>query len=79
VAFDDQGNAYVTDGYASAIWRVTPDGEVSEWLSGKPLFRPVSIVTRDGKFLVADPWARNVFEISVKGEIRGLVQNTSQR
>ena len=79
VAFDGEGNAYVTDGYASAIWRVTADGTVSEWVSGKPLFRPVSIVAGEGKFLVADPWARNVFEISLKGEIRGLVENSPQK
>jgi hypothetical protein len=78
VAFDDEGNAYVTDGYASAIWKVTADGNVSQWLSGKPLFRPVSIAGREGKFLVADPWAKNVFEISIKGEIRPLVGRTAQ-
>lgn len=32
VAVDDAGNAYVTDSFASAIYRVTPEGEASVWL-----------------------------------------------
>jgi sugar lactone lactonase YvrE len=73
VAFDDSGNAYVTDGYASAIWKVTAEGEVSQWLSGKPLYRPVGIVFVGGKLMVADPWAKNVFEITLDRQIKPLV------
>ncbi len=73
VAFDPEGNAYVTDGYASAIWKVDPRGSVEKWVEGKPLYRPVGIVATESGFLVADPWARNVFEISFSKEVKPLV------
>ncbi|MCS7238798.1 MAG: NHL repeat-containing protein [Thermoguttaceae bacterium] len=73
VAFDSAGNAYVTDGYASAIWKVTSAGAVEAWVSGKPLHRPVSIAAIADGFIVADPWAKNVFRISLSKEVVPLV------
>src|SRR5206468_362410 len=33
LAFDRRGNLLVSDSFRATIWRVTPDGDVSEWLS----------------------------------------------
>jgi sugar lactone lactonase YvrE len=32
LAFDDRGNLYITDSFASSIYRVTPNGTASTWL-----------------------------------------------
>jgi sugar lactone lactonase YvrE len=67
------GNYYVSDGYARAIWRVTPAGEVSALVQGDPLKSPQGLAL-DGKgnILVADPHARTIFQVSIKGEIKTL-------
>ncbi len=33
LAFDDYGNAFVTDPFLGKVWKVTPQGNVSVWLS----------------------------------------------
>ncbi len=67
------GNYYVSDGYARAIWRVTPAGEVSALVQGDPLKSPQGLAL-DGKgnILVADPHARSIFQVSIKGEVKSL-------
>jgi len=67
------GNYYVSDGYARAIWRVTPAGEVSALVQGDPLKSPQGLAL-DGKgnILVADPHARSIFQVSIKGEVKTL-------
>jgi sugar lactone lactonase YvrE len=69
------GNFYVSDGYACAIWRVTPAGEVSILAQGNPLQSPEGLaVDSHGNLLVADPHAQNVFQVSTKGEVGALVR-----
>ena len=63
VVVDDAGVAYVSDNYAHCIWRVSADGMPEKWVDGAPLVGPVGLATRDGNVLVADPRARQVFEI----------------
>ena len=67
------GNYYVSDGYARAIWQVTPSGEVSALVQGDPLKSPQGLAL-DGKgnILVADPHAQSIFQVSIKGEIKTL-------
>ena len=69
VVVDDDGVAYVSDNYARCIWRVPVGGEPERWAEGEPLVGPVGLALRDGRILVADPRARQVFEIDVT---RGL-------
>lgn len=38
LAFDDKGNAYVTDSFANAIYKISPDGKASVF-SNSPLFK----------------------------------------
>lgn len=37
LAFDDEGNLYVSDAFLGQIWKIEPDGDTSVWLSS-PLF-----------------------------------------
>ena len=69
------GNFYVTDGYAKAIWKVTPDGTVSAFVQGEPLMSPQGIaVDKKGNLLVADAHARTVFRVSPEGELNPVSQ-----
>jgi NHL repeat len=67
------GNYYVTDGYAHAVWQVSPDGKVTSLLKGDPLQSPQGIAL-DGKgnLLVADAHAKAIFQITPKGELSRL-------
>lgn len=68
------GNYYVSDGYARAIWKVTADGNVTALVRGDPLVSPQGIaIDRQGNLLVADPHAKAIFRISLEGEITQLV------
>lgn len=67
------GTAYVSDNYAVAVWKVAPDGSVSTWLSGAPLAGPVGLALRGDRILVADPKARNVFEVDADGKATPLL------
>ncbi len=69
------GNFYVTDGYAKAIWKVTAAGEVTPFVTGAPLISPQGIaVDAKGNLLVADAHAQAIFSINPKGELTQLGQ-----
>jgi hypothetical protein len=55
VALEPSGTAYISDGYARAIWKLAPDGKPQTWVSNGPLINPVGICWHDGKLLIADP------------------------
>jgi len=69
----DDGTAYVSDNYARAIWKVTPDGAVTKWITGDPLKGPVGLAIRAGKILVADPQAKVIWEADGEGKLTSLV------
>jgi sugar lactone lactonase YvrE len=67
------GNYYVTDGYAHAVWQVTPDGKVSALVKGEPLKSPQGIaVDAKGNLLVADAHAKSIFQITLQGQVTQL-------
>lgn len=67
------GNFYVTDGYARAIWRVSPGGEVTALVQGDPLRSPQGLaVDARGILFVADAHAKAVFSVTPKGELTRL-------
>ena len=69
------GNYYVTDGYAHAIWQVAPDGKISALVQGEPLKSPQGLaVDSKGNLLVADAHAKAVFQITPKGELSTLAK-----
>lgn len=63
VVVDPEGNAYVTDNYAQAIWRVSESGQ-EKWFQGKPLVGPVGLAWRGTSLLVADPKIPGLVEIA---------------
>ncbi len=73
VVVDSQGFAYVSDNYEGCVWRVSPDGTAERWLAGEPLVGPVGLAMRGGKILVADPRAKQVFEVDPTGRATPLV------
>lgn len=69
------GNIYVSDGYAHALWQVTPDGKVTALVQGAPLQSPQGLaIDSKGNLLVADPKARTIFSVSLKGEVSSILR-----
>lgn len=69
VVVDEEGNAYVSDGYSQSIWKV-PTGEAPiKWVTGDPLVNPVGLAWKGKSLLVADPRAGTIFQIGVDKQI----------
>lgn len=69
VAIGADEAAYISDGYAKAIWRLPADGKPEKWFSGEPLVNPVGLAWQGEKLLVADPRAKAVFGIDAEAKI----------
>ncbi|MFN3189535.1 MAG: NHL repeat-containing protein [Aureliella sp.] len=65
VAVLDNGDAYVTDGYAKAVWRIKQGGKPEKVVEGGPLDNPVGIAQVEGGLMIVDPRVRKVFKIEV--------------
>lgn len=64
------GSYVVADGYAAAIFKVSPDGRVSVLAKGGPLKQPNGVAAEpSGAFVVVDPQAKAVFRVSPDGKI----------
>ncbi|MCH5374978.1 MAG: hypothetical protein JJ992_13460 [Planctomycetes bacterium] len=63
------GTAYVSDGYAKAIWKVAKGAKPVQLVSGDPLVNPVGLTFRGADLLVVDPRADAVFQIDSSGKI----------
>jgi sugar lactone lactonase YvrE len=61
--------AYVSDGYAKAVWRIAPGEKPQKWASGEPLVNPVGIIMGKSGLLVVDPHAKSVFRIDASGNL----------
>jgi serine/threonine-protein kinase len=69
------GNFYVTDGYAHAVWQIATDGKISALVKGEPLKSPQGLaVDSKGNLLVADAHAKAIFQITPKGELTTLAK-----
>jgi len=69
VVLTSDGTAYVSDGYAKAIWKVSAGAKPEKWVSGDPLVNPIGLTLRGDDLLVVDPRANAVFEIDSAGKI----------
>jgi sugar lactone lactonase YvrE len=69
VELGPDGTAYVSDGYAKAIWKVTPDGAAEKWISGEPLDNPVGISWHGEELLIIDPRANALFSAAADGTL----------
>ena len=79
IALDDQGNSYVADGYAKAVWKITPDGKSSKLVEGGGLSHPDCVARRGAGLVVVDPRAlketpgsTGVYELSFEGKLNPL-------
>jgi len=69
IVLGDDGTAYITDGYAKAVWKIAPGGKPEKWVSGEPLVNPVGIAKQGKDILVVDPHAKAVFSINPDGKL----------
>lgn len=70
----EDGTALITDGYAKALWKVTPGTKPEKWVSGEPFKNPVGITLQGKNILVADPHAKTVFSIDPEKKITDLLK-----
>lgn len=68
VAVNSKGEAFVTDGYEKAIWKIVEGSEPKIWFQGEPLVNPVGITLVDDLPVVVDPRARKVFKFTADGK-----------
>ena len=69
VVVDDDLTAYVCDGYAKTIWKITRGGKPEAWVKGEPFVGPVGMAIRGDTIYVVDPRALAVFEINREGKL----------
>jgi sugar lactone lactonase YvrE len=55
VALGPDESAYVSDGYAHTIWKVTTGAKPQAWINGAPLVNPVGLAWHDSSLIIADP------------------------
>lgn len=72
VCLGEDGVAYVTDGYAKAVWKVTEGGEATKLAIGDPLVNPVGIFRQGSKLFIVDPRAKGLFELSGDGKLSAV-------
>jgi sugar lactone lactonase YvrE len=70
VVVDDDLTAYVCDGYAKTIWKITRGGKPEAWVKGEPLINPVGMAIQGDTIYVVDPRAVAVFEIDRDGKLK---------
>ncbi len=68
VVVGSDGTAYLCDGYAKTIWKITSGGKPEALLAGEPLVGPVGLAMRDDLLYVADPRAKAVFTVDLAGK-----------
>jgi sugar lactone lactonase YvrE len=67
---DESGNAYVTDGYAKAVWKVPKSGKPEILFKGEPLKNPVGLGIQKDRLLIADPHQRQIYALPLLGEAK---------
>ncbi|MCA9126180.1 MAG: hypothetical protein KDB22_03805 [Planctomycetales bacterium] len=71
VVVNAAGEAFVTDGYEKAIWKVVRGSEPTLWCQGAPLDNPVGIAIYNDLPVVVDPRASQVFKFDGQGKPEG--------
>ncbi len=64
VVVDAKGDAYVTDGYEKAVWKIPAGGAPEVFVKGAPLDNPVGISLAGDQVIVTDPRAATVFKLN---------------
>ncbi len=69
VVVNAAGEAFVSDGYKKAIWKVVAGSPPQILVSGDPLINPVGLALIDDRVVVVDPAARAVFRVDAAGSL----------
>lgn len=69
VTVTPDGTAYVTDGYAKAIWKIPPGGKPEKWVSGEPFVNPIGIRQQGDKLIICDSRANALFQVGPDKQI----------
>ena len=69
---DGDDTAYITDGYAKAVWKFVVGQEPTKLVEKEPLVFPEGIASRDANLLVIDPKAKTLFKITFDGKISAV-------
>ena len=72
VCVTTDGTAYVTDGYAKAIWKIAPGGPPQKWVSGDPLQNPIGIRQQGADFIVCDSRANALFKVTADAKVEKI-------
>jgi DNA-binding beta-propeller fold protein YncE len=63
VVVNSAGEAFVSDGYKKAIWKVVNGQAPQVLVSGAPLDNPVGLTLHNDQLVITDPRARQVFRL----------------
>ncbi len=69
VELDKDKTAYVSDGYAKAVWKIPLGGKPSKLVEGEPLQNPVGLTWQGETLLVIDPRAKGIFAVGSDGKL----------
>jgi sugar lactone lactonase YvrE len=72
VAVDNGNTVFLTDGYGKAIWKIEEGKAPEKFAEGEPFVNPVGLISDGDRLLVADPQAKQIFEVSKDGKISSL-------
>lgn len=71
IAVDNDGNAYIADGYEKALWKFNGK-EVGKVFAGEPLVNPVGVFWTGEKLLVVDPRAKALFTLTAENKLEPI-------
>lgn len=72
IELDKDKTAFVTDGYAKAVWKVPLGGKPEKVVSGEPLVNPVGLTWKGETLLVIDPRAKGIFALDLSGKLSAV-------
>lgn len=73
IVLDDAKNAYITDNYDKAIWKIPVGGAPVKLVAGEPFVNPVGLARAGDKLLVTDPHAKAIFQVDMDGKVTKVV------
>ncbi len=68
IVLDNNGDCYVTDGYAKSVWKIPAQGKPENFFSGEPLKNPVGLAKQGERLLIADPHQKMIYSLPLMGE-----------
>jgi hypothetical protein len=72
IVLGKQGEAYVADGYAKTIWKVTQGEKPEAFFAGDPLKNPVGLAWWKDSLLIVDPHTKSVYKRTEDGKLEAI-------